>query len=109
MSNGKLYYENILANQNETAKNNVAWVADFTTLELFWDQKIYVFLCIDIHSNLVVGDIISKKVITASTVVNILKKAINNRCNRTYYNFWRRFETIALISYNFRRRTNGRK
>ena len=43
MSNGKFYYENILANQNETAKNNVAWVADFTTLELFRDQKIYVF------------------------------------------------------------------
>ena len=83
MSSGKFYYENILANQNETAKNNVAWVADFTTLELFRDQKIYVFLCIDIHSNLVVADTISKKVITASTVVNRLKKAINNRCNGT--------------------------
>lgn len=83
MSNGKFYYENILANQNETAKNNVAWVADFTILELFRDQKIYVFLCIDIHSNLVVAETISKKVITASTVVNRLKRAINNRCNRT--------------------------
>jgi len=76
MSNGKFYYENILANQNETAKNNVAWVADFTTLELSRDQKIYVFLCIDIHTNLVIANTISKKVITASTVVNILKKPL---------------------------------
>ena len=78
MSNGKFYYENILANQNGTAKNNVAWVA--TTLELFQDQKIYVFLCIDIHSNLVIASIIR---ITASTVINIFKKAINNRYNKT--------------------------
>ena len=48
MSNGKFYYENILAIQNETAKNNLAWVADFTTLELFRDQKIHLFLCIDV-------------------------------------------------------------
>ena len=82
MPNGKFYYENILANQNETAKNNVAWVADFTTLELFRDQKIHVFLCIDIHSNLVIASTISKKVITGSTVANILEKAINSRCNR---------------------------
>ena len=37
MSNGKFHYKNILANQNETAKNNVAGVNDFTTLELFQD------------------------------------------------------------------------
>ena len=83
MPNGKFYYENVLANQNETAKNNIAWVADFTTLESFRDQKIHVFLCIDIHSNLVVASIISKKVISASTVVNTLEKAINRRCNRS--------------------------
>lgn len=85
MVNGKFYYENILANQNETAKNNVVWAADFTTLKLFRDQEIHVFICIDIHSNLVIAATISKKVITASTVVNILKKAINNRWNRISY------------------------
>ena len=58
-------------------------VTDFTTLELLRDQKIYVFLCINIHSNLVLSNTISKEVITASIIVNILKKAINSRCNRT--------------------------
>lgn len=83
MTNGKFYYENVLANQNETAKNNVAWAADFTILESFRNQKIHVFLCIDIHSNLVVASIISKKVISASSVVNTLEKAINRRCNKS--------------------------
>ena len=117
MSNGKFYYENILANQNVTAKNNIAWVADFTTLELFRDQKIHVFLCIDIHSNLVVADIISKKVITASTVVKTLEKAIKKRCNtvsdlkliihtdrgtqfssKSYNNFVQKFNKIFIPS-----------
>lgn len=82
MVNRKFYYENILANQNETAKNNVAWVAAFTILKLFRDQEIHVFIGIDIHSNLVIVATISRKVITVSTVVNILKRAINNRCNK---------------------------
>ena len=47
----KYYYENLLANQNVTAKTNIAWVADITTLKLIRDQKAYVFLCIDIHTN----------------------------------------------------------
>jgi hypothetical protein len=47
----KYYYENLLSNQNLTATTNIAWVADITTLRLFRDQKAYVFLCIDIHTN----------------------------------------------------------
>jgi hypothetical protein len=41
-SSGKYYYENVLGNQNITAKTNVAWAADITTLELFRSQKAYV-------------------------------------------------------------------
>ena len=29
----KFYYENILANQNFTAKSNIAWVCDITEIE----------------------------------------------------------------------------
>ena len=60
----KYYYENILSNQNITAKTNIAWVADITTLKLFRDQKAYVFLCIDIHTNIIIGHVISKQPIT---------------------------------------------
>lgn len=48
----KYYYENLLSNQNVTAKTNVVWVADMTTLKLFNEQNIQVFLCIDLHTNL---------------------------------------------------------
>nr|UBA15662.1 hypothetical protein [Pseudo-nitzschia hainanensis] len=54
----------------------------FTTLKLFRDQEIHVLICIDIHSNLLVAVTISKKVITTLTVINILRKVINNRYNR---------------------------
>lgn len=55
----KYYYENLLSNQNLTAKTNIAWVADITTLRLFRDQKAYVFLCIEIHTNYIVASLIS--------------------------------------------------
>lgn len=47
----KYYYENVLSNQNVTAKTNIAWVADITTLKLVMGRKAYVFLCVDIHTN----------------------------------------------------------
>ena len=48
---GKYYYENLLANQNITAKSNIAWVADITEIGLDKQKKLYIFLCVDIHSN----------------------------------------------------------
>ena len=36
----KYYYENLLANQNVTAKTNIAWVADITTLKLIKDLRL---------------------------------------------------------------------
>jgi len=38
----KFYYENILVNQNKTAKTNVAWVADITEIELNQNKKLYI-------------------------------------------------------------------
>jgi integrase/recombinase XerD len=76
---GKYYYENLLANQNITAKTNIVWVADFTTLTLFRNQKCHVFLCVDIHTNMIVAHNISKKVVTASQVIRALDFAINER------------------------------
>lgn len=78
-SSGKYYYENILANQNVTAKTNIAWVADITTLELFLGKKIQVFLCIDVHTNFIVASAINQKIITTSIIKRSLKKAINEK------------------------------
>jgi len=75
----KYYYENLLANQNVTAKTNVAWVADITTLKLVRDKKAYVFLCIDIHTNYIVSAIISSSVITSQKIVRSLEKGIKQR------------------------------
>ena len=63
----KYYYGNKLANQKITAKTNFAWVADITEFLLI--NKIYVFLCIDIHTNYVVNFIGSGKHITTKFIV----------------------------------------
>ena len=74
----KYHYENLLANQNIRAKTNIAWVADITTLKLIRDQKVYVFLCIDIHK-LFVSAIISSSVITSQKIIKSLEKSIKQR------------------------------
>lgn len=75
----KYYQENLLANQNVTAKTNIAWVADITTLKLIKDRKVYVFLCIDIHTNCIVCTIISSSVITSQKIIRSLEKSIKQR------------------------------
>ena len=52
----KYYYEDILSNQNVTAKPNITWVVGIPTLELLGARKAYVFLCLDIHTNFVVSN-----------------------------------------------------
>lgn len=76
---GKYYYENILSNQNVTAKTNIAWVLDITHLDLFMGQKAHVFLCLDIHTNYIVASAINKKAITSSIITRSLQQAINKR------------------------------
>lgn len=51
----KYYYNNELNNQNITAKPNVAWAADITTVEVEDSIKLHVFLIIDIHTNTIIG------------------------------------------------------
>lgn len=75
----KYYYENLLSNQNLTATTNIAWVADITTLRLFRDQKAYIFLCIDIHTNYIVAALISKQPITAQSIIRSLERGIKQR------------------------------
>jgi integrase/transposase InsO family protein len=75
----KFYYENVLVNQNKTAKTNIAWVADITEIELNRNKKLYVFLCLDIHSNTIIAQTFSQRVITSQATVNCLKKAIKKR------------------------------
>ena len=71
-------YENKLANQNITAKVNIAWAADITFLELAEGKKIYIFLCIDIHTNKVICSTAGKR-ITTKSIIKCLKHAINER------------------------------
>jgi transposase InsO family protein len=75
----KFYYENVLLNQNKTAKTKVAWVADITEIEFNQNKKLYIFLCLDIHSNTIIAQTISQRVITSQATVKCLKKAINKR------------------------------
>ena len=73
------YYENLLANENITAKTNIAWVADITEIELDKQKKFYVFLCVDIHSNNIIAISSSRKIITSNAIVKSLSRAIEKR------------------------------
>jgi len=75
----KYYYENVLANENITAKTNIAWVADITEIELDKQKKLHVFLCVDIHSNNIIATSISRKTITSNAIVKSLSRAIEKR------------------------------
>jgi integrase/transposase InsO family protein len=74
----KYYYENVLASQNITAKPNLVWVADITTLRIL-DKRFYTFLCIDAHTNNVVAHLIRATSIDSKAIVNVLVKAIDKR------------------------------
>ncbi len=74
----KYYYENVLASQNITAKPNLVWVADITTLRIL-DRRFYVFLCNDVHTNKVVAHLIRSTSIDSKAIVNVLAKAIDKR------------------------------
>ena len=71
----KYYYENVLANENITAKTNVAWVADITKIDLDHHKKLYIFLCVDVHSNIIIANTLSQSVIT-SHVSGILYRSV---------------------------------
>jgi integrase len=75
----KYYYENVLANENITAKTNVAWVADITEIKLDKQKKLHIFLCVDIHSNNIIASSISRKTVTSNTIVKSLSRAIEKR------------------------------
>lgn len=85
MNKNQFYYENILAGQNVTIRPNVAWVADITTMVLegytpsLPVKKLHIFLCIDVHTNVVVAYKLSTETFTAKQAVEALKKAIDQR------------------------------
>lgn len=74
----KFYYENILASQNITAKPNIAWVSDITTLDLEF-KKFFVYLCIDIHTNRIVASLVRSDVIRSTDIIRVLAKTVNKR------------------------------
>ena len=56
-SSMKYYYGNLLANQNITAKTDIVWASDFTTLQVSGEDEktLQIFLCIDLHTNYILG------------------------------------------------------
>ena len=74
----KYYYENKLASQNMTAKPNIVWVADITTLKVK-DKKLFIFLCVDAHTNKIIASTVGKNNPSATTIVKSLRKAIDKR------------------------------
>lgn len=75
----KFYYENILANQNYTAKPNLVWVGDITSFELDQSKKVYVFFCIDIFTNRIIASLFRTKPIVAREIVQKLNQAVTKR------------------------------
>lgn len=73
----KIYYDNLLANQNFTARSNLVWTADITEIILENDIKIYTFLCIDIHTNTIITYCSNIKTITSSAIVKKLSKEMD--------------------------------
>ena len=73
----KYYYQNILQSQNVTAKPDIVWVADITTLETV--KNYHVFLCIDAHTNCIVAHLIKPSVIDSSSIIRSLSRAIEKR------------------------------
>ena len=59
----KFYYNNLLSNQNITARPDLVWVADITNVELRNSKKLSIFLCIYIHTNNIIAHTSSKNTI----------------------------------------------
>ena len=81
----KVYYENVLSNQNYSAKPNIAWVADITKFDLNQGKKVYVFFCLDIFSNRILASLFRTKPITTLDIVKKLTEVIEKR-NVAYEN-----------------------
>jgi len=86
----KFYYNNLLANQNITARSNLVWTADITDVKLTNDKKIYIFLCIDIHTNTIITYSASINVISSAAIVKKLSKEMD-------YRFWVERENKLII------------
>lgn len=111
------YYENVLVNEKITAKTNVAWVADITEIELDQNKKLHVFLCVDVHSNIIIANTISRSVITYHDIIKTLSKAIEKRflakpirqviihtdrgtqfSSKAYNNFIKHYDVYVILS-----------
>ena len=82
IEDGKYIYPNVLRCQNITAKNNIVWAADITHLKLKGKNKLEVFLCIDVHTNLVISYSVSTRVINTSKVTEALERCIKKRFSK---------------------------
>ena len=65
----KHYYQNQLSSQNITAKPNIVWSADCTILDT-GSFKLNLFLCIDIHTNMIIAYKVTKRTISSKQVAD---------------------------------------
>ena len=75
----KFYYNNSLSNQNITARPDLVWVADITSVELRHSKKLFIFLCIDVHTNNIIAHTTSKNTIKSSAIIKALSKQLEIR------------------------------
>lgn len=75
----KIYYPNLLNNQNKVAKPNVVWVADITSFELAENKKVYVYFCIDIFNNRIITAAFRNRTIKTADITSKMNEAIYER------------------------------
>ena len=75
----KYYYNNVLSSQNITAKTNIVWVADITEIKVSQQRKFFIFLCIDIHTNMIVAQSCSKNSMASQAIIRCLMGGIKRR------------------------------
>lgn len=53
----KYYYENLVANPNISAKTDIVWASDFTTLQVSSENEktLNIFLSIDLYANYILS------------------------------------------------------
>ena len=82
----KFYCNNSLSNQNITARPDLVWVADITSVELRHSKKLFIFLCIDVHTNNIIAHTTSKNTIKSSAIIKSLSKQLEIRIKGKHEN-----------------------
>jgi len=96
----KYLYGNLHSNENQTAKNNIVWTADITSVKLNPDRegKLFIFLCIDIHTNTIIAYKTSISTFTSRAIIETMSRAIKRIVGRLLQFFWYLIQIAVLNS-----------